>query len=132
MNDNLCSDCYKEDMFLPFSAFMKDAVSMAEMKDYLKSTNHTVSNETRAHELQEMYEMSKIQESGNKEEDKNKPLPVCQSKSLDVVRNDDERKFKFGRTLHTFDLDHLVFSSVTQEPSQTSLYYLSYISLQVL
>ena len=36
MNDDLCVNCYKERVFLPFSSNLDDALNVNEIKEYLK------------------------------------------------------------------------------------------------
>ena len=78
MNEDLCVECYKECIFLPFSATMTNTVSLSEINDYPKSNNQNVSNETTLYEIQEVYELCKVQEKIEKNGVSNIPFPIYQ------------------------------------------------------
>jgi hypothetical protein len=102
MNKDLCVDCYKEKVFLPFSSNIGDVLTLIEMKDYLKEMNKSIAADATAHEIQEMYEICQVEEHRKENIDNEVPYPIYKSKSLQ--RADDDTKFKFGEIIHTFPL----------------------------
>ena len=105
VDEDLCVDCYKEKIFLPFLATIDDALSISEMKLFLKNSNQTIPNDIKAHEIQEMYEMCKVILSRNTEVDETVPFPIFLSNSLEITDSNNVSKFKFGCILHLFNLD---------------------------
>ena len=107
MNDELCIDCYKQKIFLPYSSSIEEALTVEEMKNYLKEHNRAVSNtdNIEAHEIQELYEICKVDEKREMDIGRNVPFPIYPSNSLDIVREEDRsKKYGFGKILLTFDL----------------------------
>ena len=85
MNYDLCLDCYKQKVFLPISSNIDDALNLEEMKTYLKEKNKSVPLDAVAHEVQEMYEICKVEESRKENIEKSVPYPIYQSSSLSTT-----------------------------------------------
>ena len=105
MNDDLCVDCYKERVFLPFSSSLDDALNITEMKKFLKDNNQSIPADAKAYEIQEIFEMCKVDLSRKANIDETVPYPLYESKSLDITEeNNNKKRFGFGKVLHTFPL----------------------------
>ena len=104
MNEDICVDCYKEKVFLPFSSSIDDASTIEEMKDYLKEQNKAIPPDAVAHKIQEMYEICVIEEKRKANVENDVPFPLYESLSLDVSDEANNKKYKYGKILHTFPL----------------------------
>ena len=107
MNEDLCLDCYQENIFLPSSSNLLDALSIGEMITYLKMRNQSIAQEADAHEVQEMYELCKIDEDRHTNIDKLVPYPTYSTNSLTIqhsTSNNDTKRYEFGNIFHAFEL----------------------------
>jgi hypothetical protein len=101
MNDDLCLECYKQSIFLPFSATLDDILSIDEMRDYLKEKNQSLAHDASPHEVQEMYELCKEEQKRDNSANDNTPYPMYPSHALNI---EDGNKYGFGELVHEFDL----------------------------
>ena len=100
MNNDMCVDCYKEQIFLPYSCTLADALSIDEMKQYLRGRNQILSTDIDPHEVQELYELCVIKERRTVDHHA-VPFPVHSVQSLSITNN----KYGFGDVVDVFDIN---------------------------
>ena len=99
MEQDICVDCYKQNIFLPYSCTLEDVLSVEEMKRYLKERNKQLANDIVPHKVQELYELTLVEEQRQTDID-TVPFPTHPVKSLGIKDN----KFEFGRLVAKFNI----------------------------
>ena len=84
---------------MPFSTTLEDVLSIEEMKVYLKGKNKMLAPDIMPHEVQELYELTLV-ENNQKYKLDDVPFPVHCSKSLEMKDN----RFGFGELVASFEI----------------------------
>ena len=103
MDHDICMDCYKQNVFLPYSCTLDDVLSLEEMKRFLKEKkNQLLGNNILPHEVQELYNVAMISETQNNTNVDTVPFPVHCTNALKI----EDKKFGFGELVHSFEIQN--------------------------
>ena len=103
MDNDLCCDCYKEQrIYSPYGCDLDEILNIQQMQDYLREKNVMMtSGEIDAHEIQELYELTLLEECTENNHDE-VPFPLFPSDAL--ILDKETNKFEFGKLVQEIEM----------------------------